>query len=215
MTGAERVAAGARHGCAARRRGRELLGDDALGQAASDGSGASKVDPVGLPGGDGGDGGGGAGLFVRARGGGAALLGGQLGRGAGGGDGERVDEHAGHAGVGVLAVALGADGDTQPGNASGPAGGHGCALVAGGKVLCWGNNRHGQLGRGTTSVKESAPAEVVGLSDVVAVAAGTEVSCAIVGSGGVRCWGRNDRGQLGAGSASATPSAAPEVVTWP
>ncbi|MEZ4307525.1 MAG: hypothetical protein R3F14_05695 [Polyangiaceae bacterium] len=118
-------------------------------------------------------------------------------------------------GVGVLAVALGADGDTQPGNASGPAGGHGCALVAGGKVLCWGNNRHGQLGRGTTSVKESAPAEVVGLSDVVAVAAGTEVSCAIVGSGGVRCWGRNDRGQLGAGSASATPSAAPEVVTWP
>lgn len=69
--------------------------------------------------------------------------------------------------------------------------GHTCALVADGKVKCWGDNEHGQLGNGTTIGFSSTPVEVSGLSDVVKLTAYGGGACAVTAAGNVKCWGPN------------------------
>jgi alpha-tubulin suppressor-like RCC1 family protein len=85
---------------------------------------------------------------------------------------------------------------------------HTCALVPGGKVKCWGWNEGGQLGLGDTNFRGDAPDEmgnalpVVDLGSgksAVQVATGAASSCAVLSDGTVKCWGANDRGQLGLG----------------
>jgi alpha-tubulin suppressor-like RCC1 family protein len=82
---------------------------------------------------------------------------------------------------------------------------HNCALIDGGQALCWGANGYGQLGDGSTNDR-STPVlvrEVPGglpLTGVEALALGYEHSCAKLGGGELRCWGRNESGQLGDGS---------------
>ena len=72
----------------------------------------------------------------------------------------------------------------------------------GGAVLCWGNNEAGQLGDGTTT-NRFTPVAVRGLgSGVQAITAGVEHTCALLVSGGIKCWGNNAYGQLGDGSGS-------------
>ena len=78
-------------------------------------------------------------------------------------------------------------------------GDHTCALIAGGRVQCWGSDELGQLGDGNT-LRESAPVGVKGLSGVVDLAAGWGHTCAVVSSGAVLCWGSNAVGQLGDGT---------------
>ena len=86
-------------------------------------------------------------------------------------------------GSGVKAIAAGAS--------------HTCVLTQSGGVKCWGKNNSGQLGDGSIAERH-IPAYVSGLaSDVIAVAAGESHTCAVTTSGGVKCWGLNDGGQLG------------------
>lgn len=88
-------------------------------------------------------------------------------------------------------------------------GNHTCGLTGAGRAYCWGDNRSGQLGDGTTSGR-SRPVPVADLtfSDI---AAGGNHTCGIATSGKTYCWGDGFSGQLGYGNLS-TESAPIEVT---
>ena len=74
---------------------------------------------------------------------------------------------------------------------------HMCAVQSG-AALCWGQNDKGQLGNNSVVNPSRVPVPVQGLSTgVVAVTANGFHSCALTTAGGVKCWGANDKGQLG------------------
>ncbi len=88
--------------------------------------------------------------------------------------------------------------------------GHTCAVLSNATLRCWGENREGQLGNGTTANPGTAqPVAVSGITSATAVTTGAYHTCALLGNGTVRCWGRNNQGQLGNGtySTSSTPVA--------
>lgn len=79
---------------------------------------------------------------------------------------------------------------------------HACAVFASGQVSCWGRNDHGQVGLpGFDMVgDDELPSEVPNINvgaNVLQIAAGTDHTCALLGGGDVRCWGRDNAGQLG------------------
>lgn len=100
---------------------------------------------------------------------------------------------------------------------------HACAVLQGGDVRCWGRNNEGQLGLpgvnmvGDDELPGEMPVVDVG-SNVQAIAAGTDHTCALLGSGGVLCWGIDDEGQLGTPEDTSNigddepPSASTEVL---
>jgi alpha-tubulin suppressor-like RCC1 family protein len=65
-----------------------------------------------------------------------------------------------------------------------------CAVRGDGIVACWGGGFHGQLGNGYSSLLgEPTPTPVQGVSGAVAVAAGADLTCALLKGSAVSCWG--------------------------
>ncbi|CAM8671816.1 PKD domain containing protein [Comamonadaceae bacterium] len=111
--------------------------------------------------------------------------------------------------------------------------GHTCAVRAD-SVWCWGSNTSQQLGSPHTFtpcdtcggegqpgfivsglMSSGVPLQVGGLSNVTAVSAGENHSCALHANGTVSCWGNGKYGQLGNGSrlSSGVPVAVSNVTT--
>jgi alpha-tubulin suppressor-like RCC1 family protein len=94
-----------------------------------------------------------------------------------------------------------------------------CALSKTGVVSCWGNNAAAQLGRGYRTVLRSDPGNplvpeaVVELSGVRVLGAGGKTTCAY--NGASYCWGANDYGSLGNGTATTQEfQLTPNPVRW-
>jgi alpha-tubulin suppressor-like RCC1 family protein len=67
-------------------------------------------------------------------------------------------------------------------------GDHVCARRRAGDVVCWGDNRLGQLG---VDGEPAEPVAVPGVADVVLLAAGAAHTCALRRTGELTCWGRD------------------------
>ncbi|MFN3197694.1 MAG: fibrinogen-like YCDxxxxGGGW domain-containing protein [Bradymonadia bacterium] len=83
-----------------------------------------------------------------------------------------------------------------------------CAILDNGGVKCWGYNAHGELGQGNTTYRGDGANEMgdnLAYTDLgtgrtaVQMASGYYVNCALLDNGDVKCWGRNNDGQLGQG----------------
>ena len=75
---------------------------------------------------------------------------------------------------------------------------HTCAITTAGGVKCWGHDFNGQLGNDAALVGQSTPVDVLGLtSGVASISAGGYHNCAVTTAGGLKCWGRDNNGQLG------------------
>jgi alpha-tubulin suppressor-like RCC1 family protein len=84
---------------------------------------------------------------------------------------------------------------------------HGLALKSDGTVWAWGYNPDGRLGDNTTTdrltpVQVKGPEGVGYLTGVVAIAAGSSHSLALLSDGTVWAWGENNAGQLGDNTAT-------------
>ena len=85
---------------------------------------------------------------------------------------------------------------------------HTCAMTTTSQVKCWGANGNGELGIGSNSsqslspqtVKSTSASDSPPLMNVQQLALGYAHSCALLLSGQVKCWGLNDKGQLGNGT---------------
>jgi alpha-tubulin suppressor-like RCC1 family protein len=77
----------------------------------------------------------------------------------------------------------------------------GLALTTAGKVFAWGLNQFGQLGDRTTTERDRpVPVKMPAGVTVAGLAAGSEFSMALTGTGQVLAWGSNESGQLGDGT---------------
>ena len=89
---------------------------------------------------------------------------------------------------------------------------HTCVATDVGGMKCWGSNGYGQLGIGNAQ-STGLPSDVLGLSATVAsMTTGTTNSCALLGTGGMKCWGDNGYGQLGDGTISTERRAPVDVL---
>ena len=76
-----------------------------------------------------------------------------------------------------------------------------CAILDDDSLKCWGWNRNGQVGDGTTTDRHTPTAVNLGQGVTVKmVRPGREHNCALLGDNSIKCWGRNNHGQIGDGT---------------
>lgn len=87
-----------------------------------------------------------------------------------------------------------------------------CASDIDGEVTCWGMWAMEELSPGgdLASIRKKnftqLPTVVEGLRDVEQVAVGSSFACALVWGGSIKCWGKNNVGQLGNGTLANSPA---------
>ena len=140
---------------------------------------------------------------------------GRLGQGSTANLGDQAGEMAALApvdlGVGRTATAITAGGN------------HSCALLDDATVKCWGYGGNGPLGQDSTADLGDQAGEMAALAPVnlgagrtaTAVTAGGYHTCAVLDDGTVKCWGRNDSGQLGQDSNANLGDQAGEMAALP
>jgi len=75
-----------------------------------------------------------------------------------------------------------------------------CGLTEAGEAYCWGDNRYGQLGDGTTGGPRMTPQPVVGGHTFKSLTAGYWRACGVTTEDTTYCWGNNLAGRLGDGT---------------
>lgn len=82
---------------------------------------------------------------------------------------------------------------------------HSCATKSNNETLCWGSRQAGQTAQSIDAVLlDKTPVVVAGLTGKQSISAGDFHSCSIGSGGAVKCWGKNDLGQLGDETTTAT-----------
>ncbi|MBI3358405.1 MAG: hypothetical protein HY201_05205 [Nitrospirae bacterium] len=80
---------------------------------------------------------------------------------------------------------------------------HTCALLNGGSVTCWGQNKLIQLGSGKLNDGPLlTPGDAIDTLTATSLAAGGTHTCALLSDKTVKCWGANLFGQIGTGAFS-------------
>jgi alpha-tubulin suppressor-like RCC1 family protein len=85
-----------------------------------------------------------------------------------------------------------------------------CALLRNGRAECWGDNDYNELGDGklgdlagtdpSRQLSSNVPVAVKGLSGAASLASDGIGYCALLRSGGAKCWGNDSFGELGDGA---------------
>ncbi len=90
---------------------------------------------------------------------------------------------------------------------------HTCGIKTDDKLYCWGDNYYGQIGIGNTTTPQSMPQPVDPGETYLSVGLGDKFTCAITTNKKLKCWGVNNRYQLGLGTTVTQSSPQPVDAT--
>jgi alpha-tubulin suppressor-like RCC1 family protein len=79
---------------------------------------------------------------------------------------------------------------------------HTCGVTTENRTYCWGNNYAGQLGDGTIGTFRFSPHPIAGGLQFRQISAGGSHTCGVTTDSLAFCWGANESGQLGDGTAT-------------
>lgn len=94
-------------------------------------------------------------------------------------------------------------------------GGHTCATLPDGMLMCWGWDEQGQLGDSAQNYSYASPVLANDVTGAIAVDAGSQHTCAVAAAGVVKCWGYNRWGQIGGGNGNGANTAVTVIGIGP